>query len=297
MGGYYELRCFRLPHREAIMKRLRMKSSYLNDGKGYNAHRNVDMPELIREKPSHPHQDNLKENSSLTTPATLDKYPRGSCRLPCRIRQKLCPRRSSFENLPTNILSAKEPREGASLVLGHFGDLSGHQTQEQPLVHNDIQIEKMRKTERNEIHEDGTFELSWTMDLKEETFEMIKMPEVSSGVYIHDFTVNRTAIIEDSRCFVMLMDRNEIAPPRSFHELIKNIKEDGYELDLDEVPDEFNIGREIENPIENIIPEILGEFGAQLLDIDRQKRSTKEEKTFKEISKFSINYKILNYDQ
>ena len=32
-----------------------------------------------------------------------------------------------------------------------------------------------RKTEKNEIHEDGTFELSWTMDLKEETFEMIKV--------------------------------------------------------------------------------------------------------------------------
>ena len=123
--GYYELRCFRLPNREAIMKRLRMKSSHLNDGKGYNAHLNVDMPELIQKKPSHPRQDNLNENSFLTTPATLDKYPRGSCRLPCRIRQKLCPRRSSFENLPANILSAKEPREGASLVLGQFGDLSG----------------------------------------------------------------------------------------------------------------------------------------------------------------------------
>ena len=162
------------------------------------------------------------------------------------------------------------------------------------------------------------------------------MPEVSSGVYIHDFTVNRTAIIEDSRCFVMQMDRNEIALPRSLHELFKNIKEDGYELNLDEVqhemmiilpdlakekvfkeyglligrmcdgkmtyklkpvPDEFNIGQEIENPIENMIPEILGELGAQLLGIDRQKRSTKGEKTFKEISKFSINYKILNYDQ
>ena len=162
------------------------------------------------------------------------------------------------------------------------------------------------------------------------------MPEVSSGVYIHDFTVNRTAIIEDSRCFVMQMDRNEIALPRSLHELFKNIKEDGYELNLDEVqhemmiilpdlakekvfkeyglligrmcdgkmtyklkpvPDEFNIGQEIENPIENMIPEILGELGAQLLGIDRQKRSTKEEKTFREISKFSINYKILNYDQ
>ena len=32
-----------------------------------------------------------------------------------------------------------------------------------------------RKTEQNEIHEDGTFELSWQMDLEEETFEMIQV--------------------------------------------------------------------------------------------------------------------------
>ena len=32
-----------------------------------------------------------------------------------------------------------------------------------------------RKTEKNEIHEDGTFELSWQMDLEEETFEMIQV--------------------------------------------------------------------------------------------------------------------------
>ena len=81
------------------------------------------------------------------------------------------------------------------------------------MVHNDVQIEKMRyakitfsndsgswrlyyiylepcsnyylllceqcwlfrKTEKNEIHEDGTFELSWQMDLEEETFEMIQV--------------------------------------------------------------------------------------------------------------------------
>ena len=65
------------------------------------------------------------------------------------------------------------------------------------------------------------------------------MPEVSSGVYIHDFMVNRTAIIEDSRCFVMVMDRNEIAPPRTLFELIQNIKQDGYEMDLDEVQHEM----------------------------------------------------------
>ena len=32
-----------------------------------------------------------------------------------------------------------------------------------------------RKIEKNEIHEDGTFELSWQMDLEKETFEMIQV--------------------------------------------------------------------------------------------------------------------------
>ena len=52
------------------------------------------------------------------------------------------------------------------------------------------------------------------------------MPDVSSGMYIHDFMVDRTAIIENNRCFVMVMDRNEIAPPRNFLDIIMRTTKD-----------------------------------------------------------------------
>ena len=163
------------------------------------------------------------------------------------------------------------------------------------------------------------------------------MPEVSSGVYIHDFTVNRTAIIEETRCFVMVMDRNEIAPPRTFYDMLQNIKKDGYELNLDEVQHDMKIvlpelkqeevfqeyglfvGRlcsgktvyklepvseeiasvqNLESEMENELSSLLrfGNFFDNGIDIGRKKRSTTKEKMFKEISKFSINYKIVNYD-
>ena len=53
-----------------------------------------------------------------------------------------------------------------------------------------------RKTEKNEIHEDGTFELSWQMDLEEETFEMI---QVQIGIRI--FFQKISAIIALPRTF------------------------------------------------------------------------------------------------
>ena len=67
------------------------------------------------------------------------------------------------------------------------------------------------------------------------------MPDVSDGVYVHDFTVNRTAIIENSRCFVMVMDRNDIAPPRSLLELLMKTSKDGYEMNLDEIQHDMMI--------------------------------------------------------
>ena len=156
------------------------------------------------------------------------------------------------------------------------------------------------------------------------------MPEVSSGGYLHDFTVTRTAIIEMTRCFVMVMDRNEIAPPRTFFDMINNIREDGYELNLNEiqhdmriilpelnadevfkeygmfigrlcsdktvyklepVPEEVASVQKFEKEMENDLLASFPSFG----DFRRQKRSTKGEKMFKEISKFSINYNIVNY--
>merc|ERR1719412_1137689 len=141
---------------------------------------------------------------------------------------------------PKEVLDGQAPKDAASLVLGGIGDWSNKKT-EKPLVSNEVDIVKSSETETDKFNDDGTFELSYTMDLQQETFELIQMPEISSGIYIHDFTVNRTAIIEENRCFVMVMDRNEIAPPRTFYDVIRNIKEDGYELNLDEVQHDMMI--------------------------------------------------------
>ena len=66
------------------------------------------------------------------------------------------------------------------------------------------------------------------------------MPEISNGIYIHDFTVDKTAILETSRCFEMHLDRNEISPPRSLLDIITKMK-DGYELDLNEIQHDMRI--------------------------------------------------------
>merc|ERR1712126_389860 len=83
-----------------------------------------------------------------------------------------------------------------------------------------------------EYFPDGKFEFKYEMDLEQETFELIQMPDISSGQYVHDFTVNRTAIVEENRCFVMVMDRSEIAPPRNLFDLLSKTTNDGYEMKI-----------------------------------------------------------------
>ena len=147
------------------------------------------------------------------------------------------------------------------------------------------------------------------------------MPEVSSGIYLHDFSFNRTAIIEQSRCFVMVMDRNEIAPPRNFLDILKNMEQDGYELNLNEIQHDMriilpelssdevfkNYGRFVGSSCNGKtvykleqVPEEIALAQNQEKELEngffaRRKRSTDGEKMFKEISKFSINYNIVNY--
>ena len=158
------------------------------------------------------------------------------------------------------------------------------------------------------------------------------MPEISSGMYLHDFTANLTVIIESSRCFVMAMDRKEIAPPRTFFDLILNWERNGYQLNLNEiqhdmqivlpelnsdevfkeygmiigsfcknkkvyklepVPEGMAAAQKLQKEMEN---DIFASFPS-LGDFKRRKRSpnTKDKKMFKELSKFSISYNIVNY--
>ena len=152
------------------------------------------------------------------------------------------------------------------------------------------------------------------------------MADVSSGTSIHDFTVNRTAIIEENRCFVLVMDRTEISPPRNLMEVILNTAKDGYELDLDEIQHDLMIvppklttdqifkeyglfigkicnGRTtyklepVPEPIaslkkiEDLVEDEVEDFNAL-----RKKRAAKSPKMFKEISNKFITYNIVNFD-
>jgi len=258
---------------------------------------------------------------------------RGTCRLPCHMRRhqqqlQLCPRRSNFlSQQPREVLIGQPPRDGAALV---FGDLGSRQdeTEEKDLIRTDYEIDHIE--EDVEYFPDGKFEFKYEMDLEEEKFELIQIPEISNGLYVHDFTVNRTAIVDENRCFVMVMDRNEIAPPRNLFELLSKTTDDGYEMDLDEIQHDMMIvlptltlddvfkkygwfiGKACQDKIVYKLEPVPEEI-AQLQDVEeeleseidtekegsgliRNKRSTMQSKVFDEISKSLIHYNIVNYD-
>merc|ERR1712203_64171 len=133
----------------------------------------------------------------------------------------------------------------------------------------------------------------------------------------HDFTVNKTAIIEGSRCFAMEMDLEEIQhdmmivlPTLSKDDVFKKY---GWFIGracrgkvvykLEPVPEEIamiqdNLEDKLDDPIENEIEETIEDV-EELMEEDenlRPKRSAMQEKTFQEVSKALVTYKIVNYD-
>jgi len=261
-------------------------------------------------------------------------YKRGTCRLPCHMRRQqqqlqLCSRRRSnyLSQQPKEVLIGQPPQDGAALVFGDLGYGQG-QNEQKDLISTEYELDNIE--EDVEYFPDGKFEFKYEMDLEEEKFELIQMPDISSGLYVHDFTVNRTGIVEENRCFVMVMDRTEIAPPRNLFDLLRKTTDDGYEMDLDEiqhdmmivlptltsdevfkkygwfigkacqdkivyklepVPEEIAAMQDLEDEVENEIETELEGSG-----LIRNKRSTMQSKVFEEISKSFIKYNIVNYD-
>lgn len=160
---------------------------------------------------------------------------RGSCRIPCPRRQpQLCPRRSGLRD------ERGRHSQDAVLVVGDFGGYRGDTNEPEPLIRTDFEIDQSSESLTETVEQDGTLELEYELDLEHESFELIQMPELSSGMYVHDFMLNKTAIIDNKRCFVMRLDRSEISPPRSFLDIITKMK-DGYELDLEEIQHDMMI--------------------------------------------------------
>ena len=125
--GYYQFSCFQKDAQENL-RRTHMKHLQT---KPQNSHQKHQTSELLPPKADKSHHDSQNSDSVLTSSSTsVEKYHRGSCRLPCHIQQtlqKLCPRRSSSKNAPPKeVLAGQAPKEGASLVLGGIGDWTGN---------------------------------------------------------------------------------------------------------------------------------------------------------------------------
>lgn len=95
--------------------------------------------------------------------------------------------------------------------------------------------EKMEIDEK--LRSDGTIEFDYKLDLDYDEYEEFELPDLSYGRYLHDFKVNKTAIIDPAgkRCFVFPLDRNEISPPKSLMDIITKMKDGAFELDIDEI--------------------------------------------------------------
>jgi len=168
-----------------------------------------------------------------------------------------------------------------------------------------FQLSGERLSFQERLRKDGTLEFDYELDLDFEEFESFELPEISHGRYIHDFKVNKTAIIDPdgSRCFVMPLDRDEIPRPRNLFEVIRNMKDGAYEMDIEEVRHDTRV---VLPPVDDLEEYGLFIFAAcsdkttYLLERSTNvvvKRSTEEEEAF-QFMEFTgsrmIKYNIVN---
>merc|ERR1712088_27997 len=158
-------------------------------------------------------------------------YKRGVCRFP----------RNGFSKMFNNI-----PADG-TIISGSFINHPNANNPERLQKDPDTDMEEIgvveetKETITEEKIEDGVgdFLMEYEVNIEEDTTIIEKFPSISRGLYIHDFQVNKTMILEadseDGRCFIMDLDRSEVSPPRTWLELIEKMNNGAYYLDLEEI--------------------------------------------------------------
>ena len=84
------------------------------------------------------------------------------------------------------------------------------------------------------------FEEEFDIDIKYEQYERIEVPAFANGrrgQFVHDFVVNKTAIVdyENRRCFLMILNRNYVHPPRILYEQVYKMRAGYYDVDTQTV--------------------------------------------------------------
>ncbi|XP_035204978.1 integral membrane protein 2B-like, partial [Stegodyphus dumicola] len=84
------------------------------------------------------------------------------------------------------------------------------------------------------------FEEEVDIDIKFQQYERIQVPSFAHGrrgLFVHDFVVNKTAIVdyEYRRCFLMLLNHSYVYPPRMLFEQISKMRAGFYDADTQTV--------------------------------------------------------------
>lgn len=198
-----------------------------------------------------------------------------------------------------------------TLISGSFMDRTGNgNPEDQNLSELDgTLVSVLKKTVKEDIvDENGGLRLEYEIDYEEEDFEITQMPTLSHGIYLHDFKVNKTMILDtdQNRCFIMDLDRTEIEPPRTLMDVIEQMSNGAYNLNMDEIRKEMRV---VLPPLEiltveeygAIVPHCAERKSYRLMDITKMivKRSvddqTKNDFQFVEYAgKGFIKYNIVN---
>jgi len=86
------------------------------------------------------------------------------------------------------------------------------------------------------------FELDFDIDIDSDR-EELQMPELSKGKYLHDFKMNKTAIVDprENRCFVFNLNRKDVSSPRSLYEILHGMMKGSFGINLQQIRRDMTI--------------------------------------------------------
>lgn len=191
-----------------------------------------------------------------------------------------------------------------SMISGRFGnqDFEGQVHGLKPVLDEELTGEELKLN--THLRGDGTVELVYELDLEYEEFESFEFPEISHGRYIHDFKFNKTAIIDPDgeRCFVMPLDRKEIPRPKTLFDVIRNMKNGVYDMDIEEIRHDTRVSFPALKDLSHyglfITSACEGKTTFLLERVEIMKRSVGGEKNFQFVElagKKLIKYNIINF--
>jgi len=147
------------------------------------------------------------------------------------------------------------------------------------------------------------FEFDFDVDVEEENYEVVELPEIFLGRYMHDFQANLTVIIDNlrERCYVFDLDRTLIPAPRNLFDMITKMRQGVYDVNLREIRKNYRIVGEIESleGLGHLVPRSCGNKQTfrleELVGKVMEKREAEKMEEFGEFTGHAmVQYHIVN---